>query len=76
MSLTHGIYPKWVGDANDPYVSLYPHWVEVIEIIDDDIERGAPGGDELDRRRREREEKEVIDVAIALIVSGVLDELI
>lgn len=46
-----------------------------IEIID--VDTGGPGdGDEIRRRRRLREEQEVIDVAIALIVSGVLDELI
>lgn len=28
MEYTHGIYPKFVGNPNDPFVSLYPVWID------------------------------------------------
>lgn len=56
------------------------YYTPEIEIVEIDTGRGGLGNvkplHEIDYARRKREEQEIVEVAIALITSGVLDELI
>jgi hypothetical protein len=75
MALSH--YGSNYHATNFYSTGYYSPEIEIVEI---DTGRGGLGNveslHEIDYARRKREEQEIVEVAIALITSGVLDELI
>lgn len=73
MALSH--YGSGYHATNFYSTGYYTPEIEIVEI--DTGGRGAVDSlHEINYARRRREEREIVEVAIALITSGVLDELI